>query len=188
MQDAIDMQQHELATTSKISYNAFSLIRIVMCFNGQESERRKYLTSLNRAARHYLWQAHLNACQISCVRFMSFGMFVQGFWYGSFLVASGSLSSGQVLRTFWACLVLVQSIEQIFPQAILIEKGKVAGDTLKAITVQASSGKQTVETICPRHCRGNIEIKNVSTQQILQSSFRSNKKRCHLHIRHTLRS
>ncbi|GAD98462.1 ABC a-pheromone efflux pump AtrD [Paecilomyces variotii No. 5] len=162
VQDEIDMQQRELATSSKITYNAFSLIRIVKCFNGQEFERRKYLTSLNRATRHYLWQAHLNACQISCVRFMSFGMFVQGFWYGSFLITSGSLSSGQVLRTFWACLVLVQSIEQILPQTIQIEKGKISGTSLETMMAQASSGKQAVETVYPRHCKGRVEIKDLS--------------------------
>ncbi|KAJ9308096.1 hypothetical protein DTO217A2_2337 [Paecilomyces variotii] len=162
IQQGIDIQKHELATSSRISYNAFSLIRVVKCFNGQGFEYDKYIASINRAAQYYLWQAHLSACQISCVRFMSFGMFVQGFWYGSSLVVSGSLSSGQVLRTFWACLVLVQSIEQILPQTIIIEKGKAAGSSLRAIMGQSSCSKQPVERHYPRRCKGNIEIKNIS--------------------------
>ncbi|KAJ9245310.1 hypothetical protein DTO280E4_3535 [Paecilomyces variotii] len=162
IQQGIDMQKHELATSSRISYNAFSLIRVVKCFNGQGFEYDKYVASINRAAQYYLWQAHLSASQISCVRFMSFGMFVQGFWYGSSLVASGSLSSGQVLRTFWACLVLVQSIEQILPQTVIIEKGKAAGSSLRAIMDQSSCSKQLVERHYPRRCKGSIEIKNIS--------------------------
>lgn len=90
-------------------------------------------------------------------------MFVQGFWYGSSLVASGYLSSGEVLRTFWACLVAVQSIEQILPQVIILEKGKSAGSFLKAILGGSAWDKQSTETLLPRHCKGSIEIKNVSS-------------------------
>lgn len=96
-------------------------------------------------------------------------MFVQGFWYGSYLARSGKLTSGEVLRTFWACLTAAQSIEQVLPQMIVIEKGKVASVALQALmrgceergVVSEAEGTQ-----CPEHCEGDIEVNNVSAINI----------------------
>jgi ATP-binding cassette subfamily B (MDR/TAP) protein 1 len=100
---------------------------------------------------------------------MMFGMFVQGFWYGSSLARTGKITSGEVLRTFWACLTAAQSIEQVLPQMIVLEKGKVASAMLKSIMSQRSQGKvvkvvnEIKRTLYPEHCEGDIEVNNVGT-------------------------
>lgn len=90
---------------------------------------------------------------------------MQGFWYGSSLVGSGKVSPGDVLTTFWACLMATQSIEQILPQMIVFEKGRAAGVSLKAVLERLSRRRQAKEpkgTRAPMFCDGDIEVRNVS--------------------------
>ena len=94
-----------------------------------------------------------------------FGMFVQGFWYGSSLAASGKLSAGEVLRTFWACLIAAQSIELGLPQSIVLEKGKVAAAGLRETLLfqrPSKSADEMKDVSYPRYCEGDIEVSNVS--------------------------
>lgn len=74
--------------------------------------------------------AVLISVQTAFPRFMSFVMFVQGFWYGSVLVHSGKSTPGDVLTTFWACLIVTQSMAQLVQHLAALERGKIAGETL----------------------------------------------------------
>lgn len=169
MQPSIDAQIEELTEASKLANNAITVIDMVKCFNGQDSEMWQYANAIKKAANWYLVQARANAVQIGFVRIMTLGMFVQGFWYGSHLVASGNKNAGDVLTAFWACLVATQAIEQILPQMIVLEKGRAAGATLKAVLMQMERGRKITNMIgrtSPSYCEGDIEARNVSVPTI----------------------
>lgn len=164
MQPCIETQSENLSQASKLADNAISAIDTVKCFNGQDYEVWQYSKAIKRAALSYLQQAQANALQIGFVRLVTLGMFVQGFWYGSHLVAVGNKTPGQILTAFWACLMATQAIEQILPQMIVLEKGRAAGATLKAILVQMERGRSVVSMnggLTPRYCDGDIEVRNV---------------------------
>lgn len=164
MQPCIETQSENLSQASKLADNAISAIDTVKCFNGQDYEVWQYSKAIRRAALSYLQQAQANALQIGFVRLVTLGMFVQGFWYGSHLVAVGKKTPGQILTAFWACLMATQAIEQILPQMIVLEKGRAAGATLKAILVQMERGRSVVIMnggLTPRYCDGDIEVRNV---------------------------
>ena len=166
MKPSIQAQERELSNVSKIANNATTSIDTVKCLSGQEFEYCNFVSRVDKAAVHYLKQARLNSLQITLIRVMMFGMFVQGFWYGSSLAISGDLSPGKVLRTFWACLTAAQSIEMVLPQVIVLEKGKIAAATLENVISDQSKNKTANEmkgTLYPHHCEGDIEVKNVST-------------------------
>lgn len=168
MRTSIIDQQMELTQASKVANNALASIDTVKCYNGQGFEVRKFSTRIQKSAVHYLRQARLNSLQIAFIRWMVFGMFVQGFWYGSSLARNGNLSPGEVLRTFWACLTAAQSIEQVLPQMIVIEKGKVAGESLMSIVqtrVKDRRISEMKETLYPVYCEGDVEVNNVSQNQ-----------------------
>ncbi|KAF7714426.1 Uncharacterized protein PECH_001368 [Penicillium ucsense] len=165
MRFSIEAQQTELSQASKVSSNAISSIDAIKCLNGQKIELTNYSAHIEASATHYRRQARLNSLQISFVRWMVFGMFVQGFWYGSSLARAGELTPGEVLRTFWACLTAAQSIEQVLPQMLVLEKGKVASSVLTSILHRQSPHFSAVEArgiLYPKHCEGDIEVKNVS--------------------------
>lgn len=166
MKPSIRAQQEELIQASKVASNAINSIDAVKCLNGQGIESWSFSSRIEKSAVHYLRQARLNSLQISFIRWMMFGMFVQGFWYGSSLARAGKITSGEVLRTFWACLTAAQSIEQVLPQMIVLEKGKVASAMLKSIMHQEAQEKPVSEvkgTLYPEHCEGDIEVNNVRT-------------------------
>lgn len=168
MQPSINGQEEYLSQASKSSSNAISAIETVKCFNGQEHEVKQYATTIRGAARHYLVQANANALQIGFVRLITLGMFVQGFWYGSTLVGH-STTSGQVVTTFWAALMATQAIEQLLPQMIVLEKGRAAGATLKAIIFRMERGRRITEMVgnqVPTLCNGDIDIRGVSVGEI----------------------
>lgn len=167
MKPSIRAQQEDLTQASKVASNAISSIDAVKCLNGQGIESWSFSSRIEKSAVHYLRQARLNSLQISFIRWMMFGMFVQGFWYGSFLARAGKITSGQVLRTFWACLTAAQSIEQVLPQMIVLEKGKVAGVRLRSIMNRDAQERPVSEvngSLYPEHCEGDIEVNNVSEQ------------------------
>lgn len=164
MQPCIETQGESLNQASKLADNALSAIDTVKCFNGQDYEVWQYSRSIKTAAQSYLKQARANALQIGFVRLVTLGMFVQGFWYGSHLVANGNKTPGQILTAFWACLMATQAIEQILPQMIVLEKGRAAGATLEAILAQMQTGRKVIRTnggLTPGYCDGDIEVRNV---------------------------
>lgn len=162
----IQAQETELSNVSKIAHNATTSIDTVKCLNGQEFEYRNFVSRVDKAAVHYLKQARFNSLQITLLRVMMLGMFVQGFWYGSSMAISGELSAGDVLRTIWASLLAAQSIELALPQVIVLEKGKIAAATLENVISNQSGNKTANEmkgNLYPRHCEGDIEVNNVCT-------------------------
>lgn len=174
MQPCIESQNENLSQASKLADNALSAIDTVKCFNGQDYEVWQYSRSIKRAGQFYLKQARANALQIGFVRLVTLGMFVQGFWYGSHLVATGNKTPGQILTAFWACLMATQAIEQILPQMIVLEKGRAAGATLEAILVQMQAGRKVTGThggLTPGYCDGDIEVRNVGRCEFVPFTF-----------------
>jgi ATP-binding cassette, subfamily B (MDR/TAP), member 1 len=107
---------------SSFANSALSAIETVKCFNGQAFELEQYKPVVMQAAKYYMKQALSKSLQIGFVRFITTAMFVQGFWYGSHLVSTGKTSAGDVLTTFWACLMATKAIEDILPHMIVLEK------------------------------------------------------------------
>jgi ATP-binding cassette, subfamily B (MDR/TAP), member 1 len=142
-----------------------SAIKTVKCFNGQASELEQYKAIVMEAAKYYMKQALSNSLQIGFVRFVTTAMFVQRFWYGSHLVSTGKASAGDVLTTFWACLMATKAIEDILPHMVVLKKGRAAGAAMKAILEQVSRGLKVdykPGQSAPKFCEGDIEVRDVS--------------------------
>ncbi|KAL5333016.1 P-loop containing nucleoside triphosphate hydrolase protein [Aspergillus crustosus] len=162
---AIEAQQNELKTASKVVNSSVLSNETVKCLNAQDVELKKFSSGVDKAASHHVKEARFNALQISAVRFMMFAMFVQGFWYGSTLVTSGKISGGDVLRTFWACSTAAQSLEAMMPHLVFLEKGKVAVTALKNALhdgADATASKEMQGALYPKHCEGDIKVTNLS--------------------------
>ena len=174
MQPGVEAQIEALTIASKFATNAISAIDTVKCFNGQNHELWQYVAAVRKAAKFYLLQARANALQIGFVRLVTLGMFVQGFWYGSHLVNTGKKNPGDILTAFWAALIATQSIEQILPQMIVLEKGRAAGATLRAMLVQMEGGRTVLQMVGgnkPLYCDGDVEIRNVSNASLSISTW-----------------
>jgi ATP-binding cassette, subfamily B (MDR/TAP), member 1 len=160
---AIESQKQELSKASKYANTAVNAIDTVKTFNGQNQEIWQYHFTIKKVTAYYLLQARSNALQFGITRFLIVGLFVQGFWFGIYLVNNG-LDPGHVLTTFYACLSAMQGIEVVLPQFLVLAKGISAGQTLKSIMSEMQVDRRRAnvgELIKPKSCLGDVEIKNV---------------------------
>ncbi|EMF16331.1 bile salt export pump [Sphaerulina musiva SO2202] len=161
----IDKMMHKLTEAQKYTTSAFSAIETVKCFNGQEIEAEKYSRTIEQAGIFYAWVAHGSALQMALIVMLSVSMFVQGFYYGGILIAKGEITSGDVVTTFFSAIGAFQAIQAILPQMIVLEKGRSAGATLRAIMAQVESKTKDgapQDQIAPETCLGNIKVKNLT--------------------------
>jgi ATP-binding cassette subfamily B (MDR/TAP) protein 1 len=164
MQSSIKAQEIEMAKASSIVINALSCIDTVKCFNGQDYEARQYGLAVQKAAKFYLKQALNNGLQMGFLRFILTSMFVQGFWYGSYLVRNGDASTGTVITTFWSALMATRAWEDALPHLNVLQKGRAAAVALKAILQRVETGRKatTIRSgISPKFCEGDIEVRRV---------------------------
>ena len=165
MQRNLEQQQNKLTEAQKFTTSAFSAIETVKCFNGQEIEHDKYVTKLVEAAASYYRVACANGMQMALVVLLSVSMFVQGFYYGGQLIAEGKRSCADVITTFLSAVAAFNAINSILPQLLVLEKGRTAGSTLRAIMAQVQQGSnfQRIRGLLTlATCRGDIDVKNVT--------------------------
>lgn len=165
MQRNFGKQQAKLSEALKYVTSALNAIETVKCFNGQEIEKEKYSKIIGEAAQWYYRTAHVSACQMGITVLLGQLMFVQGFYYGGTLVTTGQKTTGDVVTTFFSAMQAFQSVQSILPQLIVLEKGRTAGATLRAMMAQVYQGPAVTRTKGlkqPAHCKGSITVKNLS--------------------------
>ena len=165
IQPAIKSQAEKLSEAAKLVSNAFGAIETVHCSNAQDFELRQYSEWLIKAAKSYRLQARANSLQVGVVRFLILSLFVQGFWYGNYLVSDGTKSPAQILTALWACLMSTKTFEQVMPKLVVLEKGRAAASSLRAhvsgieITGHFHSAAEAKK---PNHVDGDIQVRGVS--------------------------
>jgi ATP-binding cassette, subfamily B (MDR/TAP), member 1 len=158
MQRNINLEKTHLSHAASHLIRAVTAIATVKAFNAQAHEIARFDAILNLASTAYLRLAQINGLQQGIVRFVVLAMFVQGFWYGGSLVSSGSLDAGSVIMVFWAALMAVSALQNISPQMIVLEKGKVASAELSLLS---PSSQPQPEPEVKATKVGDIEFKNV---------------------------
>ncbi|KAF9447986.1 P-loop containing nucleoside triphosphate hydrolase protein [Macrolepiota fuliginosa MF-IS2] len=119
-------ERAQTTSTATLVDRALSAIPTVKAFNAQLSELTRAsgaFEGLRMAAKklNKVW-----GITSALAQFVMMGMFVQGFWFGSKLVREGKVSAGDVMATFWACLIATSNLQMCIPQFITLAKGKFA--------------------------------------------------------------
>lgn len=158
-------QQLKLTEAQKICSSAFTSIETVKCFNGQQVEEEKYATKVKEAAQFYYRVANANALQAALIVLLSISMFVQGFYYGGVLIRQGKRSVADVLTTFLSAIDAFQALNGIIPALLFLEKGRIAGLTLRTVMAQMrrrSNDRNSNTSVLPAICKGAIDVTNIS--------------------------
>ncbi|PSN70222.1 P-loop containing nucleoside triphosphate hydrolase protein [Corynespora cassiicola Philippines] len=158
-------QADKLQEALKYATNAIKNIETVKCYNGEHFEVQRYAGIIKLAAGLYKRQANVRSLQVGFMQFVTLSIFVQGFWFGSYLVMSGARNTGQVLTTFWAALTAVDAVTAFMPQFVVLQEGKIAGARLRMIFTQISEhniGLEKQGNVRPGRCAGDIEFREVS--------------------------
>ncbi|KAL5520889.1 HST6 [Sanghuangporus sanghuang] len=105
---------------------ALGAIATVKAFNAQSAEQAALNPALDTIDKVTVKVNAVWGATSGCSQFVSMAMFVQGFWFGAFLVRRGSASAGDVMAVFWACLIAASNLQLCIPQFITLAKGKFA--------------------------------------------------------------
>lgn len=124
--------------------DAIVAIDTVKCFNGQALELGKFSTKVAKSTKWYLKVVNLNSQQSGFMQFMGSAMLVQGFYYGGVLVDKKQNTLSDVVTAFLAALGTFSSLAYIVPQLLVLEKGRAAGQALRAIADYEEGKGQTM--------------------------------------------
>lgn len=105
---------------------AINAIATVKAFNAQSAEMGALEPELNKIDSTTVKVNRVWGVTSAMSQFVSMAMFVQGFWFGAKLVRDGTVSAGDVMAVFWACLIAASNLQLCIPQSITIAKGKFA--------------------------------------------------------------
>jgi len=181
-------ERNNTASASTVIDRAIASITTVKAFNAQAFEEARSsfaFDEIRRAARScaFVW-----GISSGFSGFIMFGMFVQGFWYGSKLVRDGQISPGDVLAVFWSCLIASSSMQMTIPLLVVYTRGKSAMASLMSLVhpppsnqPKRSSGGGTrpidhpkspfklgsrkpvsLQKIKPATCNGAFDLRNVT--------------------------
>lgn len=173
LQPNIAGQQMEMSKTAKHVSNALTSIDTVKCFGGQNIEFERYAEVLRRATAFYYRQVFWFAAQVGVTRMATMGMYVQAFWFGSALLNKGEISAENIFIAFLGTTMAVGALMQVIPQLLILEKGKAAGQKLRAVMVQNSKERhhRTDERAVSDTCIGDIEFREVRSHSHIFSEL-----------------
>jgi ATP-binding cassette subfamily B (MDR/TAP) protein 1 len=157
-------QSEKLQSALRCITTAVSSIEAVKSFNGERHELHNFKKTSGLAARLYRRVANLRSMQIGIMQFFTISIFVQGFWYGKYLVDNGDGDAAHILTTFWAVLMAMSCLASTMPQLVVLNKGQAAGANLTMLMKQISASDQQLElrgNVKPTMCLGDIEFRNV---------------------------
>ncbi|KAF7798175.1 hypothetical protein EIP86_009392 [Pleurotus ostreatoroseus] len=168
-------ERQHTAVASTLVDRVIGAISTVKAFNAQAQEALALGKVLDKVQQSANGCIRVWGVSSGLTQFAMMAMFVQGFWFGAKLVRSGTISPGDVMAVFWACLIATSNLQMCLPQLIIIAKGKasmVALVTLVESTPKSTlsrsastlGGKRTTELrkIVPAACMGGLELCDVT--------------------------
>ncbi|KAJ9474629.1 putative Alpha-factor-transporting ATPase (putative) [Pseudozyma hubeiensis] len=126
------MQKERMSTSQATSMveRVLEAINTVKAFNAQRKEASRFEGELRNGCKSYRRLLVWWAARYGVMGGLVFATFVQGFWFGSHLVAKGKLTPGQVMTVFMASLLVSSTLNEIVQALTYLDKGKVGAANL----------------------------------------------------------
>ncbi|KAJ7641490.1 P-loop containing nucleoside triphosphate hydrolase protein [Roridomyces roridus] len=150
--------QNGVAATLVDRITTPSGISTVKAFNANAHEQRALDTVLDGLEITVRKLVAVLGCLMGFAQFVTMGLFVLGFWFGAHIVRTGSIGAGDVMAVFWACMMVVTSLQISTPQFIVLAKGNVALTSLLALV----DDDLACDDVLPPPCRADILLQDVS--------------------------
>lgn len=128
----IDSQNTALA--AKELEQSIQAIHTVKTLCMESQVKRQFMQYVEKSVQAWNHLAFVYGTRMGVTAFLTLTMFTSGFWYGSTLVQEGKISPGNVLTTFWSCLLVGNAVTTLLQQYQTIGIGKVAAASLTNLT------------------------------------------------------
>lgn len=118
------------AKASKILDWSFVSGNLVRLLNGKYRDLVNFNRVVDLSAKAFTKMSLAISLNQLILRVLSFLIFVQGFWFGSYMVSIGKLRIGQVFSSFSSCLLLGTHVSTVANVLALLNKGQAAAATI----------------------------------------------------------
>lgn len=98
----------------------------VKAFNAEDKELSGFKALTTKASQVYVRLHLIYGIRLGITQFIVLSMFVQGFWFGAFLVRTGRSSASAVNTCFWASVLASSFLQMVVPLLVVLEKGKMS--------------------------------------------------------------
>ncbi|VEU22344.1 DEKNAAC103547 [Brettanomyces naardenensis] len=130
----------------------------------QDTELSKFNRKLRNNNGAYNKFNIFTSAASSLMRVFSLMMFVQSFWFGSFLVQKGYNTSGEVLSSFYACLNMATTFQAISIILVVLQKGAVSFEKILKFIGRQETKRSDFGYIPRIPIKGEIVFKDVGFQ------------------------
>ncbi|CAK9439258.1 uncharacterized protein LODBEIA_P34680 [Lodderomyces beijingensis] len=135
----------------------------VRVFNGKYVEIVKFTKFVQQSAHAYYGVANAISANTGFLKFITLMMFVQGFWFGNYLLSRNSISINQLFTCFSSCLMLGQAVSGISQlMAIMNTAHAAAGRVSTYLQGYVDKGFPPRLMLFPGTCFGGTTFDNVS--------------------------
>ncbi|SPO29715.1 related to STE6 - ABC transporter [Ustilago trichophora] len=126
------LQRERISTAHATSMveRVVEAINTVKAFNAQKKETNRFQAELKNGSKSYRRMLLWWAVRYGSTGGLVFATFVQGFWYGSYLVSKGKITPGQVMTVFMSSLLVSSTLNEIVQALTYIDKGKIGAANL----------------------------------------------------------
>lgn len=135
----------------------------VRIFNGKYNEIVKFNKLMDGSAKRFYKLSNAISANIGFIRSMCLLAFVQGIWFGSFLVTKDNSAINRVITCFSACLLMLSQVMQL---SIMISQFSKANAAVRRIIEFIENiyvlPKFMGTGIYLEKCEGKIEFRNVT--------------------------
>ncbi|KAI5965187.1 HST6 [Candida pseudojiufengensis] len=135
----------------------------VRVFNGKYVEIVKFNKYVDASAKAYFKVSNSIAANSGILKFLTLMMFVQGFWFGTFLLSHDKITINQLFTCFSSCLMLGQSISKISQLMAILNTAHAAAGGISTYLKTSEDEYNITKGILkyPTHCFGKIIFEHV---------------------------
>ncbi|KAG7825440.1 hypothetical protein KL909_000672 [Ogataea angusta] len=151
--------KHSEDTIKVLEWNLLNYVWVKIV-DSSSLEKRKLDAATKLTTQSFLKMKLFFNLNTGMIKFLALMMFVQSFWYGSFLVRNHLNSSGDIISCFYSCLTISRIFSTISSQIVSL---KTAHSSLKYVFESVDCSKRIYEGgFQPKHdIKGDIRISNV---------------------------
>ncbi|XP_071946246.1 ATP-dependent translocase ABCB1-like [Antedon mediterranea] len=155
-------EQDSYAKAGSVAEEVLSCIRTVVAFGGEEKEKVRYSTELDKAKSIGIKKGILTGVAMGVTMFIMFCAYALAFWYGPRMIIDGKITGGDVLVVFFSVLIGSFAIGTIAPNVSNVATAMGAASVLyNIIDNEPEIDTYSEEGKKPKTVDGNIEFRNV---------------------------
>ncbi|CAH2352327.1 alpha-factor-transporting ATPase [[Candida] railenensis] len=173
---AADAENNYSSICSKIlDWNLVNNKAIKM-FNARYLEISKFNRNVDQSAKAFFRESNAISANGGILKTLSFMMFVQGFWFGNYLMSRGHLSINQVFTCFSSCLALGTKMSSISAIFAILNKAYAAVEKIATLMQPAPHSSARIKELSQKFkvpvmnggiypvsaCMGSIRFKDVN--------------------------